>query len=1220
MVGPGTASKKKEKKSKKSTSTLDAPPVPPIGDACKNLVVDEPVAADDSRTAPWTIGTKAKGSKSKTNGVIDVTADSTPDAAVTQPASIQENLAEDDIWSSFGTTGKRSKKLNKKVTGAEAPSPLPPPPAPMPPVQGLDDSLHQEADLLDFGDAASNGIWGTSETKPSTSKMKKSKDAKNEGKSKDKNKGTDILDVLNETPSKEIDEAKIGPSKEDKKALKSTSAGKILFGSTKTKTKEKEKEKREKEAAEDAEAKKKEGEAAFAMALGDDDDDILEIVEEKPSKKSSRDKKDKDPKKPSGDRSSKCDGKSSQKALPDTKPEHDLNMMDEGPVSPKEEPKAEGWGFWSSSLKSSAKKATTATESKKEIGNNDASATKQSALGKVTDDKAEEDRSATSPPLSKTLSSKSKSTTKGSSIQDRIKALPVDKDASNKKTAPPPDPDPQPEPKHETEPLVEDKKASKKTASTSKSSKNSTAKEFSPPPDTVAPPKSPSPLPGGFPTDDLLDASSPMPPPTKKSSKDKKPSKSSKKSDAPNVVDPLLKDLLDDEPKLPTPPPEKTPKKDKDEHKPSKKERPKVVRDQQSSSWGFWGAAPPPKSSTKAKEDSKDAATSSGKDKPGLSRSKSARKPDKHASEKVSRSSGSDKDAQAPKSRPSTSRGMSFSGMFGMSGMPQRSKSTREKHSSRRQSTAAEDNGLVSPPPEDVKPKGISDKAARVMGVSRSKSTREPRRVPDPYSIDSDDAVMVENPEDSAKDMPQFDIPSSREKRTKSGKSKRHSTRMSGGLGDADDDVMVDVPRPSDIPEELVEKPLLVRRGTSSAKKSGIMGGIFGAFGGGRPTIDRKPTKAYDSEDGTPRRKRVSAYDDDSGKKLRHEDRKVGRSRKVSDADGFTDVAPPPDDYADSKEARRAERRARAEREAPEADSRATRRRDRDDSRRGKDRPDEDEREVRRQEERRARRAEREARRAEEDRLAREEEVVVAERRERRRERDRPRESDSGAPRPTQDRRRSHLDRPHDDEARRARREERKSRRPVEVDTGVGSKDRPRVSRRRTEAPMDDYLDRRNGELAFGASDRARAPDADGHAFVKAPGGKPDKTANWVDSINQDPPPPPPVEGTIVDAPVHFAGSAAPDPPTFEDTTAREMRHRRRRENDGHGRSDADARRRRDEAQKSSNGSSRDRRRAYGGEALDGVAGYNDLPHRAYDFRPGMASKRQSWFQKMTGM
>ena len=91
---------------------------------------------------------------------------------------------------------------------------------------------------------------------------------------------------------------------------------------------------------------------------------------------------------------------------------------------------------------------------------------------------------------------------------------------------------------------------------------------------------------------------------------------------------------------------------------------------------------------------------------------------------------------------------------------------------------------MISPPPDDVKPKEMSAKAAKVMGVGRSKSTREKtksRKVPDPYAIDSDDMVMVDNPEDSAKDVPQFDIP---KERKKSSKSKRQPNFMSGGLGE----------------------------------------------------------------------------------------------------------------------------------------------------------------------------------------------------------------------------------------------------------------------------------------------------------------------------------------------------------------------------------------------------------------------------------------------------
>ncbi|KAI7529758.1 hypothetical protein KC317_g20267, partial [Hortaea werneckii] len=478
---------------------------------------------------------------------------------------------------------------------------------------------------------------------------------------------------------------------------------------------------------------------------------------------------------------------------------------------------------------------------------------------------------------------------------------------------------------------------------------------------------------------------------------------------------------------------------------------------------------------------SKDGSTSPVKERPGISRSKSSRKAaEKDSADKASRSSGSDKgEKSASKSRPSTSRGAGLGAMFGV-GTPVESKSKRDRPStSRRHSTAVDQHGMMSPPPEHVGAGGeMSDKAAKLMGVSRSKSTRDrkQRKVPDPYALDSDDMVMVDAPEDSAKD-----VPSERRER-KSRRPKRESTMMSGGLGEGDDAVMVDAPRGSqDRADDFTydARPPLIRRATTTAK-AGIMGGLLGALGA-RPNADKRQSKVYESEDGMGRRKRGSAYEDDQSKRLRREDRKVGRSRRSSNPDAMPEDAPmdEAEDPAarEAKEARRAERRARRDR-LVEEEARAERRREREVARRAKAMAEEDrvrqedeEREARRREERRARRAERETRRAEEDRIAAEEEAKAAERRARRHERERQRAEIDDANRPKAERRRS--ERPEDEEARRIRHEERRMRH---------EKDRPHTSRRRSDypAPAGDYFDRRNGEHPPYADGVAASPHADG--------------------------------------------------------------------------------------------------------------------------------------------
>lgn len=1037
-------------------------------------------------------------------------------------------------------------------------------------------------------------------------------------KSKDSKKSAidDILDLAEEAPAAPEPEPEPEPAKKekDKKEDKASSGWGLFGSSSKSKTKETSKEKKEREKkeqkekeaaeAEAAEAQRKADEEAFAAALGEDPNDMLDVVDEPaptPAKKSSSKDKDKDSKKKGSDKLAKVDSKSSKKSEP--KEDAVVDVPEPDPiveVEPEEPKKADGWGFWGASLKSSAKGATTGSKSKNKIGSNpwanqDATPTDTPKMPDVSFGDDTPDASS---------KKNAKSGVKGSSIQDRIKALHAEsvvdaKPSKSKKgsSAPPPEPEPEPpaepEPEPEPEPIVEvpppsDKKAKKSaTKSSSKKDKKEAAAA-----DPV--PLSDSPVPGGFPVDDLVDAPEPdtVESPPKKSSKDKdkKASSKSKKSKAEaEVVDapPPDVDLLGDQ-DLPTPPSE-------EKSRSTKKERPKVVRDQQSSSWGFWGSTPAKKSSKK------DSNSRDGDDSPavkkrpdGLSRSKSARKAsDKDPLEKASKSSGSDKDGKREsKSRPSISRGFS---LFGMGPPPSRSKSTRQstsaaKSSSRRHSTAVEDSGLISPPPE----REMAPKAARVTGMSRSKSTREKssRKVPDPYSLDSDDLAMIDRPEDSAKDMEE-----PTEKKKKSSKSKRESTRMSGGLGPAEDE---DEPKVFDGPDDLafVERPAPVRRTTSSAKKAGgIMGGILGAAFGTRPTPERRQSKAYD---------RGSGYDDDQSKRLRREDRKVNRSRKPSEGD----VTDP--EEAEAKEARRRERRERREREAADDEARAARRKEKE---RARAREEEDrlaredeEREARRKEERRARRAERDARRAEEDRV-REDEIAREERRERRRQRA---EEEAASARPKTDRRRSYMDAPEDEEARRIRREERRMRR--SVDQG-GDKERPRPSRRRSDhpGPIDGYFDKRNGERSPVESGGLPAPIA--HA-IKTGG---DKTASWVHSVNEEPPPPPPVEGTIIDAPVHSGRDEAPD--ALDDLTAREFRHRRRREKDGYPDDDSERRRRRRheaEGVRSSDGSSHDRRKSYAGPSNS--MGYSDMGPRAYDGRPSMpAGRRTSWFKKMTG-
>ncbi|KAM3418943.1 hypothetical protein BST61_g4901 [Cercospora zeina] len=864
---------------------------------------------------------------------------------------------------------------------------------------------------------------------------------------------------------------------------------------------------------------------------------------------------------------------------------------DDAESKPLEEPaaKADGWSFWGSSLKSS-KKATPAAEMNKDWTTNQElavdDASKKPDILLETDD-----LTSAMPPLKAAVKSSKSKIVKGSSVRDRIsalgaEALPTAKASSKSKVDSfPAPPEPELAPELEVEPVVEivpesaPLKKSKRTDKTDKKSK--TLKDPSPPP-----PPSISPVPGGFPVDDLLEDIVPQPeipvPPPKNSSKEKKSTsksaKASKQKDEPVVVSPPPPEaefdevLVDAPAELQSPTPEETPK----ERKSSKKDRPKVLRDDKSASWGFWGATPVKKSGKKT-SDSKDSATpTKPSERPsGLSRSKSARKPtERDALDKDSKSSESETPQKQSKSRPSTSRGMSFGGLFGAP-PPTRTKSTKipssaAKPSSRRHSTAVEEIGLMSPPPE------MSAKAAKVTGVSRSKSTREKktRMIPDPYPIDSDDMIMVDAPEDSAKEI---DDPRDRKK---SSRSRRH--HMSGGLGEKDEEMM-DAPRG---PEEArvfsgtddVERPAPPRR-SSTMKKAGLMGGILGAFGAAsRPAADRRPSK-YDSEDaGGSRRKRDAMHEDDGSKRLRREDRRsqTKRQTRPENLEGVSAGSGAPG------------RRPKRPRGVHAVRSVAAPRRKR----------------------------KKIARSARMKKGVQGGVLVVRKRKDWLVKKSKPVQSamNAGASVPQKILLARTLGRRRIDDAPRTWTHPK-----TKKLEGYGARNAACAA-----AWMLAQVHREGTRTSLALC--AVTPNTPKIAMT---GG--DKTSSWVHSVNDDPPPPPPIEGTIIDAPVHFAADNAPDALDENETTAREFRHRRERRrerDDGYGYDQDDDyqrhRRRpeRSEGLKSSSGEGSSGRRkshaaAYGGDMYGGGM-------RTFDGRPSMPqrsdSKKGSWFKKIAGL
>lgn len=408
----------------------------------------------------------------------------------------------------------------------------------------------------------------------------------------------------------------------------------------------------------------------------------------------------------------------------------------------------------------------------------------------------------------------------------------------------------------------------------------------------------------------------------------------------------------------PTPPPEPV------SAKPAKKERAKVVRDE-GASWAFWGASPrkPAKKELKAKDDAvpspaaKERAPSIG-----LARSKSMKTAKEKETEKTSaKSSGSDKDKK-PEARIARPRPSGFGGFFG--GLPPaRAKPVRKpsaatpKSFSRRGSLEVDAIGIPSPPAEEAPE--MNNKAARLMGTAASKIERKdsirtkpkgrrqylrPRStkfeqeadfatvvVPDPYAIDDDDLILVNDLEDPVINPPiskTKDI--RREKSTNTRAKKEVHCNPNSPIGSpkllpeadisweneqvnpvtepTDDTIMLEAGPSSDgaelpsLQEALAfdEKPRsspVVQRSLANTKKSDSkLMGLFGGFRKPRRASEmyERPRKApVDEFDGTLRRKRGVTGDGDAPKRIRREDRKARRSEKTdAEDDGFITEAP----------------------------------------------------------------------------------------------------------------------------------------------------------------------------------------------------------------------------------------------------------------------------------------------------------------------------------------
>ncbi|KAG9678370.1 hypothetical protein KCU99_g1217, partial [Aureobasidium melanogenum] len=1129
--GWGSSSKKDKKKSKSPEPEPITIPEPVLEDPVVMVPesIDEPKAEEDD-WAGWATGKKSKKKGSK-NVPVEIV-EPVYDVPVQQPDPAP---AEEDAWAGW-SVGKKEKKKGKKADE------IPPPPLPAiepPPVEVIEPEVEVPAPPPEVEapveQSPADDPWASFSTK------KSKKDKKKKGSSPEETKP--VVEVPPPPPEPELEqlvdsqEPKIEPEpivvlesppaeepvKEVKKKEVKTSSGwgSSLWGSSsksksssKDKEKEKEREKKEKEKKErqerEAEEQRKaDEEAAFAAALADEPVDLL----------------------------------------PEPAP-------------------AATTGYWGTFLKPTAVNKTV----------------EESIVPKGKVDTGAKE-----------------------SVKDRIKRL-QGETTKDQVIVVPPAPDPLPEPDivvvPEPEiivpepPVVEEAPAKK--SSKDKKKKKGKEKEPSPPPPLAAieipppiaeVPPSLSPIPGGFPEDDVevdvladvpavppaivadTSADAPVEPPPidavklseqvmPKPSSDKKPVKDkgipakkevkkSTKSSRPAVVD------------LSAP---STPAA---ESKSVKKERPKVVRDPTGGShWGLWGTTPKAEAK-KERRPSKDTTTPTVKRSaaPGLTRSKSARKPnERDFLEKADKTSSDDKQSRKGTKDPATpAKSMGFS-LFGPT--PTRSRSMRQSSSTQRPAQVRDSRRSldVSSPPGD-----IASKAAKLMGLgprptlSRSQSTREKRKsriVPDPYAIDPD------NTPDDATHSASVDRSSShrtkRSSRNDHKHDKRDSAMMSGGLGPAVDDGGDPMTAPEDTPFVTPSRPMLRRSATTSARKpaGGLFSNIIDSLKP-KPVEDvsrrHRSSQAYDSEDGSARHRRHRTphsshrdEDDDSKRHLRREHRRVRQPEDVPSTP-LDEHAPPPVDNTESedRERRRAERRAkRAALEAAEEELHAR--------------------------EKASRHKEREE--AERDRQEME------------------------------------------DQRRRQRRAERHaSRRSSAIDA-----DRKPHLHRSSTAPVQSYFD-------------ARAPhrDANGRDLRSPPK---DKTSSWVHSVTSSPPLPPPLQPTILDIPP--ADPAADDADLHDDeSTARELRRRHRRDRESRGietEEDRKRRKRKELRRREEELASHDRdgetRRDRGSNKAYNSLGYNGFEtQRTWDGRvvgdetrggvkEEIARRTQGWFKKVAGL
>ena len=1155
---------------------------------------------------------KAKGKLSKKGKMT-----TSPEASKTKNLladSIPDDIpaVEGDTWGS--TWGAGAIKTEPKKGGKkEMPWEMTPPRAPTPPAQGLTPEPEE-----DSGEELVDDNWGDYAPAETTTKGKK--DAKKDAKEDLKAGKKGVKDKKD--ASKEETAAR---------AAKSSWGNVGTTPASKSKMSAKDKDK----AAKEAKAKEEEEE------------------EEEKEKEEEYDYDDYD------------DYNDDEEMMKDAEPEVDMNTNNNVAFSP-----------WASSplKKTAGKKGADETWGKKEIGAKDLTNQKSTGTKQVSNEPEAMDKDDQQPWTSQpsksfksaAAMSTSKSTTKTSSVLQRVKEIEREKNTKASLSAPP---DPDPEPTSILDNISKAGPSSKTKDVAPSKSAPSKAKTFSPASKAKKKASEEEAVPGSFPgegmeddfnnLDEILDDEPPLE--KKESKKSAKPTKDSKLTaktrDTPEPKEP------------PTPPPETK------EEKPAKKERPRIAKEGGASSWGLWGAAPPKKKESKSKDDA-DVSSPPKKEKvtaAGFTRSKStrtAKEKDKVTVKSDSKSSDSDKPKKT-ESRPPKSRGSSFGALFGP---PVRTKSVRKNStaasgpkssSSRRQSVDVDATGLPSPPAEEAPQ--MASKAAKMMGTAkldRKASTRGKQTasgendaamfeksletadggdlaVPDPYAIDSDDIDMVNDldgalPEGKKttatkdtgsksksrgmdvelgssikKDLPDRSK-SKRDPKTEPSSSKKKSKVEN----DLDDDVvMVDAgssgdagvePGPDDM--QFITKPKGLQRSATSSKRAdsksvGLGGGLFGAF--------RKNRRA-------PEVNRLTKS------KATVEDEEIApRKRTVTGGDDSA-KRPRRDERRKSEKVDRAAegyvydtaRDVGAAAEVEDAD---------------------------------ARREKRRAKRAEDDRIAKEQREDAlryeADRRAKRREADKAKLKDDRDKRARkdeeaearrledkEDRRAAREARRREEEANRALEDDilkpRSKRRDTEKEAPAASSSRPRTSDRRrshmdkaterpkssrrksTMAPVDDYFDPRNSR-PINEND---------------PYGGNDHTASWVKSQVSEPPEPPPLEPTIMEQAPDYRSKGAAD--LMEDEYARRASHKKpkrssRMYTDPLGDEQEERRRRRKEKEvRSSEGSGAEER--YGGlgsmnrrqSDLGGVK--LGAGTKTFDGKTGQG-KRSSWFHKVTG-